>query len=215
MEQWVRLYREQGLGSFVRQFWVRERIQPPVQLDTNQVWEWINRSDVAASVAVHLVSDPRFLLVAFSAMARTVGRFWGPPVTSMLTAAELAVYGVDVELFGLELQRLDAEKRRHLGELKGKPEWETDWQTWTLSAACSVANSANLIHGGAPLDVVQVELCKIARCSWEGLRRKLKHVDGCSHESSKYIANTLLVDVLRHYITPQHFSATFTWARQS
>lgn len=199
----------------VREFWVSERVRPPESLDTNQVWEWINRSDVGASVALHLIGDPRFLLVVFSAMARTAVRFWGGIPGDVLRSAELLVYGVDRELWPRQIQLLEGEKTRYLQGCAGKPAHETDWQTWTLSATCSVMNAANLISSGSPDELIRVELAKVANCSWEALRRKLKDVDGLSHESAKHVANHLLVDVLRHYITPQQFGATFVWGRQS
>lgn len=212
--QWVKLYRERGLGPMVREYWLRERVSPPETMNTNQVWEWINRSDVAASVALQLLPDLRFLLVVMSAMARAVARFWGGIPTETLQAAELVVYGVDREVWGRAVQLLEGEKTRYLQDSVGRPQTETEWRTWTLSAVCSVANAANLIAQGAPDELARNELAKVAHCSWEGLRRRLM-ADGMPRESAKAIANAILVEAIRHYVNPQHFGATFTWARQS
>ncbi len=212
--QWVKLYREQGLGPLVREFWLKERVRPPETYNTNQVWAWINRSDVAASVVLHLVPDTRFLLVVMSAMTRQIARFYGGIPVEALKSAELVVYGVDRDSWPRHVQLLEGEKCRYIQGLVGVGNTETAWQTWALSAVCSVMNVATLITQGAPDELQRLELAKVANCAWEGLRRKLKG-DGMPHESAKDIANAILVEIIRHYVSPQQFGATFIWGRQS
>jgi len=213
--QWARLYREQGLGAFVREFWAKERIQPPLAFSTPQVWEWINRSDVAASAVLQLVPDPRFILVAFSTMAHQSLRFVGGAALETVRAGQLAAYGVDRLQFQELVGRLDSERSAYLRGIAGKPGMETDWQTWGHSAAVGIVNSVNLINGNGPDELLRNELHKISNAAWESLRRKLKHVDGLHHETSKQVANAILLGELRELVTPQAFEATFTWRRAS
>ncbi len=215
MQQWARLYREQGLGAFVREFWAKERILPPQGMSTPQVWGWLNRSDVAASAVLQLVPDPRFILVVFTSMARQVLRFIGGAPLQVVNASQLAVYGVDQLEWSALVARLDEERRAYLQGIVGKPAKETEWQTWGHSCAVAIVNAANLIRQCGPDELIRNELHKISNCAWESLRRKLRDVDGISHESAKHLANAILLGELRELVTTEAFQATFTWRRAS
>lgn len=213
--QWARLYREQGLGAFVREFWAKERILPPSGFSTPQVWDWLNRSDVAASAVLQLVPDPRFILVVFTSMARQALRFIGGAALQTVNASQLASYGVDRLEWQALVSRLDEERRAFLQGCAGKPSKESEWQAWGHSCAVAIVNSANLIIQGGPDELLRNELHKISNCAWESLRRKLRDVDGIGHESAKHLANAILLGELRELVTPDAFQATFTWRRAS
>lgn len=214
------LYRQSGLGSVVREVWKAEGLSPPQGLNNLQVWDWLTRSDVAASLAIGLVPDVRLCIVAVASMTRQVVRFLGGAPYESLERAQLAAYGVDEGLWRASLVGVNQESVRRLQQptVQHAPGGDhyriQDWLTEALAAAMNVSNAVHLLSERTPPQVVRQQLYDAAGHAWMGLRGKLRDVDGRPDIEAQWVANQLLLDELRKVINPGCFSSVYLWERK-
>ena len=207
------MFRKHGLGDVVRQVWERERVSPPFEMTNEQVWQWINRSDVAFSMVKFLVTDPRLVILASLALLSPVAEYHGGTVLEIIPATERVVYGIDSDQWVALVERLGDEQtalmkqRSRDGRGTGERIHTPEWTDWAFSGVSHVVGAVGALRQRAPVHVVMPGLTEAVQCGWRGLRDKLERVDLLPTPAAVRVANEVMLLRLRKIITPGVFTA--------
>lgn len=206
------IYRKEGLGAVVRELWKQEHVDPPLTLrSSEQVWLWINRSDVAFSLVRHLVWDVRLMVLASAALVAPAAELCGGVSLQLLQAAELVAYGIESERWAKLCKDAHNEWAARMGgRTPAKP---LTWQEHGASGVNQVSNAIALMHQGAPPTKAVEQLASGAQNAWRALRDKYQEVDLLPYTAAVRVANEVQLRRLRKVVSPSVFQAPSKYER--
>jgi hypothetical protein len=206
------IYRKEGLGAVVRELWKREHVDPPPTLrSSEQVWLWINRSDVAFSLVRYLVWDVRLMVLASASLVAPAAELCGGVSLKLLQASELVAYGIESERWKQLCNEAATEwAARMANRMPAKP---LTWQEHGSAAVNCVSNAIALMHAGSPPDKAVEALAYGAQNAWRALRDKYQEVDLLPYTAAVRVANEVQLRRLRKVVSPSLFQAPSRYER--
>lgn len=213
------LYRSAGLGAVIREMWRADRPDPP-QASTAEVWLWVPRADMATSLALVLVEDPRLLFAAVGAQIQRATRFRGGRCHAFVRMAVEALHSQYLTP-DREIELREGQKAFHeeylgfLSHVLHMPRAQiaatpildipTMWEPLAFTAAHNFVGAAGLLNHGQHLAVVRARLEQAAGLALLALVRKLADVDHLPPGEAMRLANEEMLTALRSVVTPEMF----------